>query len=109
MKKNLNYKSFAEIKGGFMFKRILKKIALGLTAILSIVIGFNIYNSFKTVECWWGTLYPTLSFVAIEDEEREQEVGKVSSIDEKYFPTIEKEEEPIKFKIAIWEWIKDLF
>lgn len=32
MKKNLNYKSFAEIKGGFMFKRILKKIALGLTA-----------------------------------------------------------------------------
>lgn len=90
-----------------MFKRIFKKIAISLTAILSVVIGFNIYNSFKTVECWWGTLYPSLSFVAIEDKE-EQEVGKVSSLDENYFPIIEKEE-PVKFKIAIWEWIKEIF
>lgn len=81
-----------------------KKIVIILLAILFIII-INFYNSQRTVECWWGTVYPSLSFIAIEDEE-EKDTGKISSLNNNYFYL---NEEPIKIKIAIVEWFKKYF
>lgn len=87
---------------------MFKKIILFLITVFSFILGFNIYNSYKTVECWWGTLYPSLSFVAV-DEEPEYTSGKISSIEEDYIPVIKKEEKEISFKFAILEWFKEIF
>lgn len=83
-----------------MFKKIIFILVLGLI----IFIGIDYYNSQKTVECWWGVLYPSLSFIAIEDEDE----TKVSALDTNYY-YINNEDEPIKIKIAILEWFKNHF
>lgn len=84
-----------------MFKKIIFILLLSLI----IFIGLDFYNSQQTVECWWGTVYPSLSFIAIEDEE-EKDTGKISSLNNNYFYL---NEEPIKIKIAIVEWFKKYF
>ena len=83
-----------------MFKKIIFILVLGLI----IFVGIDYYNSQKTVECWWGVLYPSLSFIAIEDEEK----TKVSTLDTNYY-YINNEDEPVKIKIAILEWFKNHF
>ena len=45
-----------------------KKILIGILGLCIIVFGVWYYNSQKTVECWWGVLYPPLSFVGFEDD-----------------------------------------
>lgn len=84
-----------------MFKKIIFILLLSLI----IFIGLDFYNSQQTVECWWGTVYPSLSFIAIEDEE-EKDTGKISSLNNNYFYL---NEESIKIKIAIVEWFKKYF
>ena len=93
-----------------MFKKIIFILLLSLI----IFIGLDFYNSQQTVECWWGVMYPSLSFIAIEDEEEVTAIHKsmISSSDTNYFYLSEdkiEEEEPIKFKIAIVEWFKKHF
>lgn len=93
-----------------MFKKIIFILLLSLI----IFIGLDFYNSQQTVECWWGVMYPSLSFIAIEDEEEvttTMHKSMVSSSDTNYFYLSEDkiEEEPIKFKIAIVEWFKKHF
>ena len=93
-----------------MFKKIIFILLLSLI----IFIGLDFYNSQQTVECWWGVMYPSLSFIAIEDEEEVTTMHKsmVSSSDTNYFYLSEdksEEEEPIKFKMAIVEWFKKHF
>ena len=83
-----------------MFKKIIFILVLGLI----IFIGIDYYNSQKTVECWWGVLYPSLSFIAVEDEKD----TKVSTLDTNYY-YINNEDEPVKIKIAILEWFKNHF
>ena len=83
-----------------MFKKIILILVLGLV----IFIGISYYNSRKTVECWWGVVYPSLSFIAIEDEDE----TKVSALDTNYY-YINNEDEPVKIKIAILEWLKNHF
>ena len=84
-----------------MFKKIIFILILGLI----IFIGIDYYNSQKTVECWWGVVYPSLSFIAIEDEDEDE--TKISALDTNYY-YIDKEE-PVKIKIAILEWFKKHF
>ena len=91
---------------------MFKKIIFILLLALLIFIGIDFYNSQKTVECWWGVMYPSLSFIAIEDEEdTSARKAMISSSDINYFYISEDEveEEPIKFKIAIVEWFKKHF
>ena len=94
-----------------MFKKIIFILLLSLI----IFIGLDFYNSQQTVECWWGVVYPSLSFIAVEDDEEVTTVHEsmISSSDINYFylseDKIEEEEEPIKFKIAIVEWFKKHF
>lgn len=83
-----------------MFKKIIFILILGLI----VFIGIDYYNSQKTVECWWGVLYPSLSFIAVEDEDE----TKVSALDTNYY-YINNEDEPVKIKIAILEWFKNHF
>lgn len=83
-----------------MFKKIIFILVLGSI----IFIGIDYYNSQKAVECWWGVLYPSLSFIAIEDREE----TKVSTLDTNYY-YINNEDEPVKIKIAILEWFKNHF
>lgn len=85
-----------------MFKKIILILILGLV----IFIGISYYSSRKTVECWWGVVYPSLSFITIEDEDEDE--TKISALDTNYY-YINKEEEPIKIKIAILEWFKKHF
>lgn len=88
---------------------MVKKIILSLFIIGLIIFGVRYYNSHKTVECWWGVMYPTLSYVGFEDEENDYE-SKVSSSEIHYIPTIKEEkEEPVKVKIAIIEWLNSIF
>lgn len=84
---------------------MIKKIILSLIVLILIVIGIKYYNSRKTVECWWGVAYPTLSFIAFEDEEDTSK--QISSTDENFMYV--QKEEPIKVKIAILEWFKKIF
>lgn len=84
---------------------MIKKIILSLIVLILIVIGIKYYNSRKTVECWWGVAYPTLSFIAFEDEENTSK--QISSTDENFMYV--QKEEPIKVKIAILEWFKKIF
>ena len=84
-----------------MFKKIIFILILGLI----IFIGIDYYNSQKTVECWWGVVYPSLSFIAIEDEDEDE--TKISALNTNYY-YIDKEE-PVKIKIAILEWFKKHF
>lgn len=84
---------------------MIKKIILSLIMLILIIIGIRYYNSKRTVECWWGVAYPTLSFIAFEDEE---DTSKQISSTDGNFMYIQKEE-PVKVKIAILEWFKKIF
>lgn len=86
-----------------MYKRLL--IVIVLLLFIASIIGY--FNSRQTIECWWGTLYPTLSFVSFKDDTETTEVSKISSIDKEYvyIPT----EKPIKFKLAIIEFLNKYF
>lgn len=84
---------------------MIKKVILSLIVLILIIIGIRYYNSKRTVECWWGVAYPTLSFIAFEDEE---DISKQISSTDENFMYIQKEE-PVKVKIAILEWFKKIF
>lgn len=84
-----------------MFKKIIFILILSIL----IFIGIDYYNSTKTVECWWGVIYPSLSYIGFEDEDNDE--GKVSSIDTNYYYF--SEEQPVKIKVAFIEWIKKYF
>ena len=83
---------------------MFKKIIFVLLIFILVIIGVRYYNSQKTVECWWGVMYPSLSFIAFEEEDENEE--KISSLDTNF--TYTKKEEPVKVKIGIIEWIKNL-
>lgn len=85
----------------------MKKIITILIIFFIIFIGIEFYNSQKTIECWWGVMYPSLSFIPFEDEE--QNNTKLSSNNPHYIYIKQSEEEPIKMKIAIVEWFKNTF
>ena len=91
-----------------MFKKIIFILLLSLI----IFIGLDFYNSQQTVECWWGVVYPSLSFIAVEDDEEVTTVHEsmISSSDINYFYLSKDkiEEEPIKLKMAIVEWFKSI-
>lgn len=80
-----------------------KFLLLILIIFVIIICGYTYYNSQKTTECWWGVLYPPLSFVGFEEDDTQR--AEISSLDEDYF-YIQKEE-PIKFKFAIAEWLEE--
>lgn len=46
----------------------MRKIIVALVIFLMVFIGLSFYNSQRTVECWWGVMYPTLSYIGIDDE-----------------------------------------
>lgn len=84
---------------------MVKKIIIGLLISFAIVCSFWYYQeTHKSVECWWGVMYPTLSFVAIEDEDKGI---ATSSLNANYFVT--EKEKPIKVKFAIIEWFNKNF
>lgn len=74
-----------------------KKIVIFLSLFIIVLLSWNFYQQqTKTVECWWGVMYPSLSFIGFEDN------TKVSSTDEDYIYTDNK----VKMKFAIVEWLK---
>lgn len=85
---------------------MIKKIILILIIIGLIFMCVKYYNSQKTIECWWGVLYPSLTNVGFEDDTELD--SKISSSNPDYIPT-NFEKKPIKIKIAIFEWFKNLF
>ena len=92
-----------------MVKRILIVLLL-----LSLTIGiFYYFNSQKTVDCWWGVLYPSLSYIPIQTENDEDEIiglGAVSFTDDNYHFTLETEEEkPFKIGFAIVDFFSKYF
>ena len=95
--------NLCELKGGFMVKRILIVLLL-----LSLIIGiFYYFNSQKTVDCWWGILYPSLSYIPIQTENDEDStigLGAISLTDNDYYFTSETEEKPFKIGFAIVEF-----
>ena len=74
-----------------------KKIVIFLSLFIIVLLSWNFYQQkTKTVECWWGIMYPSLSFIGFEDN------TKISSADEDYIYTSNK----VKMKFAIVEWLK---
>lgn len=85
----------------------MKRFLMVLIILLFIGIGIYYYQN-KTIECWWGVCYPSLSFIAFENEEEDTTV-KFSALDKDYIPdTIEKENQ-IKYKWFIIKWWKEKF
>lgn len=85
----------------------MKKLIISLIICFVLFIGLEWYQSQKTVECWWGVLYPALSFIAVEDDSEDNKT-QISSLNPQYV-YVNYEEEPIKMKIAIVEWFKNTF
>ena len=83
-----------------------KFLLLILIIFVIIICGYAYYNSQKTTECWWGVLYPSLSFIGFEENKSEK--TEFSSVDRNYL-FIEKENDSIKIKIAIIEWFNKYF
>lgn len=81
----------------------MKRLLIALIVFIIFIIGIFFYNyKTATVECWWGVLYPNLSYVAFEEDNSTQ----ISSADKDY---IYVKEEPVHIKIAILEWFKEKF
>lgn len=77
----------------------MKKIIAGLIVFLIVVAGIHFYNSRKTVECWWSVVYPSLTFVGVEDEYGYEAIGVKLDGDI-------KNEQP-KIKFAIFDFLND--
>lgn len=77
----------------------MKKLVIFLFIIVLLFIGLNYYyqQKYKTIECWWGVLYPNLSFIGFEND------TKYSSINEI------KPNNKIQYKSFIFEWLKEKF
>lgn len=81
---------------------MIKKIVILLGLILIIVLSANLYiKRNQAVECWWGVMYPTLSFIALEDEEP----TRYSSLNTTY---VEQEPE-IKYDFMFLKWFREKF
>lgn len=79
----------------------MRKFIIFLSLILILVSGIVWYQyQHRTVECWWGVMYPSLSFIGFEED------TKVSALDTNYMPTSSNE---TKYKLAIVEWLENLF
>lgn len=83
----------------------MKKIVIFLGILLIIFLSVNLYikNNYQTVECWWGVMYPSLSFIALEDEE---ENTRYSSLNTHF---VEQEETEIKYDFMILKWLREKF
>ena len=81
----------------------MKKVIVLLCLILILLVGINLHKAATaTTECWWGVIYPNLSYVAFEDTEN----TKISASDTKY---IYLNDNKIKYKFAIVEWFNNVF
>lgn len=77
-----------------------KKLVIFLILFVILLCGINYYKKkIETIECWWGIMYPTLSYIGFEDE------TKISSSDKDYIYSDNK----VKYKFAIVEWFENLF
>ena len=85
-----------------MIKRIV--ILLGILFILFTGLNYFIQNKYKSVECWWGVMYPSLSFIALEEDE--EETVRYSSLDNHFY--VEQEPE-IKYDFMFFKWLKQKF
>lgn len=78
-------------------KKVIVLLCL-ILVLLTIGISFYQYQN-RTVECWWGVLYPNLSFIGFEEPQQ------ISALDKNYIPNTDG----INFKFAIIEWLKNSF
>lgn len=77
-----------------------KKLVIFLSLLVILFFGINYYKKkTEAVECWWGVMYPSLSYVGFEDE------TKISSTDIDYVYYDGK----VKYKFALLEWFDNLF
>lgn len=80
---------------------MIKRIVILLGLILIILLSINLYiKRTQTIECWWGVMYPSLSFIALEDEE---ETVRYSSLDNYLY--VEQEPE-IKYDFMFLKWLR---
>ena len=86
-----------------MIKKIV--ILLGILFILFAGLNYLVQTKYKTVECWWGIMYPSLSFIALEDEEEKVSV-RYSSLDNHFYL---KQEPEIKYDFMFLKWLKEKF
>lgn len=77
----------------------MKTIFIGLITLIIVLAGVYYYNSQKTVECWWSVVYPSLTFVGVEDEYGYEAIGVKLDGDI-------KQEKP-QFKFAIFNFLND--
>ena len=90
---------------------MIKKIVILLGILIILLLSFTlIYIEYtKSVECWWGVLYPTLSFIAFEDNELNDNI-QYASLGLDYFQASKYEDDStIKYKIGIIEWLNSIF
>ena len=82
----------------------MKKFVICLILIFIIIMGISFFK-YKTevTECWWGVLYPTLSYVDFEDD---TSIARISTTDTNYLYIPDT---TIKTKFLIVEWLKSKF
>ena len=82
----------------------MKKFVIYLILIFIIIMGISFFK-YKTeaTECWWGVLYPTLSYVGFEDD---TSIARISNTDTNYLYIPNT---TIKTKFLIVEWLKSKF
>ena len=81
----------------------MKKFIICFLIAILLVIGICFFK-YKTeaIECWWGVMYPSLSYIAFEDEDTS--IAKISLSDKDYLYIPDTK---IKTKVFIIEWLKD--
>lgn len=82
----------------------MKRFVMFISIILLLLIGISFYK-YKTraIECWWGVMYPCLSYLPVEEE---QEVARISSSDPDYIYVPDTE---IKTDFYILKLFKKVF
>lgn len=91
---------------------MIKKIVIFLSILFILFAGLNLYlqKRYQTVECWWGVMYPSLSFIALEDEETTaKKPVRYSSLTNDQLYIAQEKEIPIKYDFAIIKWLKEKF
>lgn len=53
----------------------MRKIIISLMFVILLTLGYNYYRKQQTQECWWSVMYPSLTFVGVEDDYGSRTVG----------------------------------
>lgn len=83
----------------------MKKLVIFLIILVLLISGILFYQKrYETVECWWGVLYPSLSYIGFESDNQD---SMISSTDKNFIYIANNDK--IEYRFIIIDWLKEKF